>query len=138
MKLRTLYLILLGICVLSVAAASGLAGLKSADQAKLAGTWELEIDAEGEYYYLTMVIEESDSILSGKISEESGFFTDVVIEEIKFDGETLTFQFDAPTPPDGEERMLVTELVFSGDTCEGTISIEDLGMTVDVSGKKEK
>jgi len=138
MKLRTLFLILLGICVLSITSASGLAGLKSADQAKLAGTWEMEIDAEGEYFYLTMVIEESDGILSGKISEESGFFTDVVIEKIKFNGQTLTFQFDAPTPPDGEERTLIAELIFSGDICKGTISIEDLGMIVDVSGKKEK
>jgi hypothetical protein len=137
-KLKTLYLILLGICVFSVTAASGLAGMKSADQAKLVGAWGLEIDAEGEYYYLAIVIEESDGILSGKISEESGFFTDVVIEQIKFDGKTLAFQFDAPTPPDGEERTLDAELVFSGDTCEGTISIEDLGMILDMSGKKVK
>ena len=129
MKLKILLTVLLGFFILSSAIAS---------PQELVGTWDLEINADGEYFYLTLVMEETEGELNGKISEENGFFTDVSLEEIKFEGKTLIFQFDAPTPPDGEERLLIAEFVFSGDACEGTLSIEDMGMIVDVTGQRQK
>jgi len=129
MKLKILLTAILGFFILSSAVAA---------PQELVGTWDLEINADGEYFYLTLVLEETEGELSGKISEETGFFTDVALDEIKLEGKTLTFQFDAPTPPDGEERLLTAEFVFSGEDCEGTLSIEDLGMIVDVTGEKQK
>ena len=136
--MKKIGVLFLGMIFLAAAAAGALCQAQKVSHDVLIGTWDLELDADGENFYLTMVIEETNEALKGKISEESGFFTDAVLEELAFDGKTLTFSFNAPTPPDGEERALMTELTITGDSCEGILSIEDLGISVDISGKKQK
>ena len=53
MKLKILLTVLLGFFILSSAIAS---------PQELVGTWDLEINADGEYFYLTLVMEETEAI----------------------------------------------------------------------------
>lgn len=108
------------------------------DYGKILGDWEVEIDAEGEYYYLSMSIEKTNGELKGTISESTGFFVDVPLEEIQYDGKALNFEFTAPTPPDGMERVLSGEFEVGDDKLEGFINIPDLGMTVTATATREK
>ncbi len=61
MKLKILLTAILGFFILSSAIAA---------PQELVGTWDLEINADGEYFYLTLVLEETEGELSGRISEE--------------------------------------------------------------------
>lgn len=98
------------------------------DFSKITGDWEIELEAEGEYYYLDMTIEESEGKISGTISESSGFFYDIELENIEYDGENFSFTFDAPTPPDGMERTVGGEFEMGETNIEGFINVPDLGI----------
>ncbi len=106
---------------------------------KILGAWDIEVVAEGEYYYLSMNLEKSEQELKGTISEQSGGFTDIPLSEIKFDGQTLSFDFTAPTPPDGLERLIKTEFKVADNRLEGTLNVVDLGVTATaIATRKEK
>lgn len=110
---------------------------EAVDYGKVVGNWEIEVIAEGEYYYLTLALERSDDELEGTISESAGFFTDAQVSNIEYDGPNLSFEFVAPTPPDGYERLIRAEFEVGDNTLEGTMTIDDLGMTVPATGKRE-
>jgi len=108
------------------------------DYARIIGKWNMEVNTEGEYYYLQMNIEKNEEGISGKISEESGFFTDVPLSNLNFDGDMLSFEFVAPTPPDGMERLLRGEFKVEEDRMEGKIFVEELGITVSGVATREE
>lgn len=112
--------------------------LAAADQAAVLGTWDLEIDAGGEYYYLTMIISLADGALQGTVSEANGYFYELPLKDIKLEDSILTMKFISPTPPDGLEREVLCRYDVGEDVLEGTVSIEELGLTAMVSGKREK
>jgi len=101
------------------------------------GEWSLQIDAGGEYYYLAMTLSLQEKKLAGKLSESNGWFTDVPLTAISWDGAVLKFKATAPTPPDGAERVLDTELKLAESKWTGTMGIADLGMTAAVTGTKK-
>jgi hypothetical protein len=113
-----------------------LAGQGATDYSKIIGDWDIEIDAGEEFYYLTMTISATDGSLAGVISEDSGYFSDVEMEEIEFDGKILSFVFTAPTPPDGTDKAIRVEFEVSNDDMTGFLSIEDLDMTVPVTATR--
>ena len=80
---------------------SFLEGQDQVDLGKILGDWNMEVDAGGEFYYLTFTIEKTGGELSGTISESSGFFSEIPLENIEFDGTNLSFEMTIPTPPDG-------------------------------------
>jgi len=137
MKVMFLKAFVLGFFFILFLSISPLKSQEAVDYEKILGKWDIEIDAEGEYYYLTLNLEKTNGELQGTISESSGFFMDVPLSEIEFDGTTLSFEFTAPTPPDGAERVLRAEFKVSDDMLEGTITIDDLGMTLVATGKRE-
>lgn len=109
---------------------------QTVSNAKIIGTWDMEIMAEGQSYYLTLVLNENQGQLEGKISEQSGMFTDAVLSSIIFDGENLSFEFTGPTPPDGMQRLIQTALKLNGDVMEGSVTIPDLGIAAQAKATK--
>lgn len=103
---------------------------------KVLGTWDLEIYAEGQYFYLTMVIEEADGVLSGSVSEHSGFFSESPLSEVTFDGEILSCLASVPSPPDGMVLSWWISLKIGEDVAEGSISNADIGISAPISGKR--
>lgn len=97
----------------------------------------MEVEAEGEYYYLSFNIEKDESGLNGTISESTGFFSDSPLSNIQFDGEKLSFEFTVPTPPDGLERVVKAEFKVADNEMEGYVSLEDLGLSVPANATRE-
>lgn len=116
------------ICLIFVFSFS-LFAFQTNDLSRITGDWEIELEAEGEYFYLDMTVEESEGKLSGIISESSGFFYDIELENIEYDGINFSFTFEAPTPPDGMERTVEGEFEVGENGLEGFINVADLGIS---------
>lgn len=108
------------------------------DYGKVVGVWKIEVEADGEYYYLTLNLKNVSGTLEGTISESMGYFTDVPVSEIVFDGESLTFEFTSPTPPDGVERQVSAEFKVNVDTLDGVVIVPELGVSATAKGTREK
>jgi hypothetical protein len=107
------------------------------DFSKLVGTWALEVNAGGEYYYLTLEFKLTEGKFEGFMSEQSGIFSNVPVSNIEWDNTFLKFDFKSPTPPDGVERMIKSEFKFADEKLAGMMTIPDLGMSVPVTGTKK-
>jgi len=123
------------VCLLT---ASFLNSQEQVDYGKILGDWEMEVDTGGEYYYLLFTIEKANGELTGTISESSGFFTDVSLKNIEFDGEILLFEMTVPTPPDGYENLVKAELGWVEGKLEGMLSVESLGISASATATKKK
>jgi len=104
---------------------------------KLLGAWALEVNAGGDTYFLTLEIKETEGKLEAALSEQSGMFTNVPLTDIEWDGKTFKATVKIPTPPDGAERVCKTEMKLEETQLDGTIVIEELGMTAPVTGTKK-
>jgi hypothetical protein len=124
--------ILIGLC-----APLHLSGQGSWDYDKILGDWEMEVDAGGEFFYLSFSIENTDSGLKGSISESSGFFSDVALVNIEFDGSQLAFEMNIPTPPDGYENLVKADFELVEERLEGTLSVESLGISAAATAIKK-
>jgi hypothetical protein len=127
--------LILGLTLLGLSPAA-VRAQQPVSNAKIIGTWIIEIVDEGQSYYLTLVLSENQGRLEGKISEQSGMFTDAVLSSINFDGENLSFEFTGPTPPDGMQRLIQTVLKLNGDVMEGSVTIPDLGIAAEAKATK--
>ncbi len=107
------------------------------DPNKIAGSWSLEVNAGGEFYYLTLDLKVKDGKLEGGLSEANGMFKDAPLASIEFDGTTLKFDVKIATPPDGAERLVKTEMKLANAKLEGMLTIADLGLSVAVTGVKK-
>jgi hypothetical protein len=116
---------------------SFLEGQDQLDLKKILGDWNMEVDAGGEFYYLSFTIEKTDGELSGKISESSGFFSDIPLENIEFDGTNLSFEMTIPTPPEGYENLVKAELELVEERLEGMLTVESLGASASVVAVKQ-
>lgn len=132
-----LFLILLALFVLTTFSYSQ-AAQEKADQGKVVGTWKIEVDADGEYYYLTMELKDVAGKLEGTISESQGTFTNVPLSELLYDGTTLSFVFKSPTPPDGVERTVRGEFKAGADKMDGAMLVTELGVTAPATATLEK
>jgi hypothetical protein len=121
-----------------------MAGPAAADQAApkpdynpLLGSWALEVNAGGEYYYLTLDFKMTEGKFEGAVSEQSGAFSNVALANIVWDNTTLKFDFKSPTPPDGAERLIKSEFRYADGKLAGMMTIDELGMSVPVTGAKK-
>ena len=110
---------------------------QASDLSRITGDWEIELEAEGEYFYLDMTVDESEGKLSGTISESSGFFNDIELENIEYDGKNFSFAFEAPTPPDGMERTVEGEFEMGEKGFEGFVNVADLGISASAVGTRK-
>jgi hypothetical protein len=107
------------------------------DPNKVAGSWSLEVNAGGEFYYLTLDLKVKDGKLEGGLSEQNGMFKDAPLAAIEFDGTTLKFDVKIPTPPDGAERLVKIEMKLVDAKLEGILTITDMGLSAGVTGVKK-
>ena len=128
--------LILGLALFGTSSAA-LRAQQAVSNAKVIGTWDVEIMAEGQSYYLTLVLSENQGQLEGKISEQSGMFTNVPLTGVEWEGTTLKFGVKIPTPPDGTERATKCEMKYADGKLAGTLIIEDLGLTAAVTGIKK-
>lgn len=129
-----------GMVILSVLACLSFAWSFQAapDYGKIVGKWKIEVSADGEYYYLTLNLRNVEGTLEGTISESMGYFTDVPVSEIAFDGENLKFNFNSPTPPDGVERLVTAEFRVGVDVMDGVVNVVELGVSASATATREK
>lgn len=138
MMARNFFTVLaVGIFWIGFFSSSLLSSQEAADYGIILGDWEMEVDAGGEYFYLSFSLEKTDAGLKGSISESSGFFSDVPLENIEFDGINLRFEMNIPTPPDGYENLVKTDLELVEDSFEGTLSVESLGISAAATATKK-
>jgi hypothetical protein len=107
------------------------------DLDKVSGSWSLEVSAGEEFYYLTLDLKVKDGKLEGGLSEANGMFKDAPLANIEFDGATLKFDVKVPTPPDGAERLVKTEMKLVAAKLEGMLTIADMGLSAGVTGVKK-
>jgi hypothetical protein len=107
------------------------------DYGKILGDWSMEVDAGGEYYYMSFTLEKTDGDLAGTISESSGYFSDIPLENIEFDGKKLSFEMTIPTPPDGYENLVKAELEWTEGQLEGMLTVESLGISASAVAAKK-
>jgi hypothetical protein len=108
------------------------------DLAKALGTWDLEVDADGQIFSLTMILEKAEGGLAGKVSEQNSMFTDAPLAEVSYDGEILKCTANVPTPPDMATRPWTIELKFGLETVEGMIGNAELMISASITGKRTK
>jgi len=105
------------------------------DRGKILGTWLVEVYADAAIN-LTLVLEEAEGKLVGKISEPSGMFTDSPLSNIEYDGENLAYEISVASPPEGAVKTWKTQLKIGADVAEGVIANADLGISAQLSGKR--
>ena len=137
MKKLLVPVIVVGLSALAWSAPAAQTAAKP-DLGKVLGTWDLELDADGQMFYLTMALEKVDGKLAGRVSEQNGMFTDAPLSEMAYDGETLKCTAAVPSPPDMATRPWVIELKVGADTVEGTIGNAELQISASISGKRAK
>ncbi len=108
------------------------------DLGKILGRWTLEIYADGQTIALDLLLENSNKVLGGRMSEQMGMFTDAPLKNVKYEGQTLTFEITVSSPPDGMERTWLAELTVGQDMVEGTISNAEVGISAPITGKRTK
>jgi hypothetical protein len=103
----------------------------------IAGTWALEINTGDAYFYLTLNLKVTEGKLEGDVSEQNGMFTNTPLSNIEFDGQTLRYEMKVPTPPEGAERLVKTEVKLVDGRLEGALTVEELGVSAAVTGTKK-
>lgn len=91
----------------------------------LSGTWEgkTEVPDSPEPDQLTLVLEKIDGEYSGTINDSLGFAEDAELEDIEFEGNTLTFSF---TIFDGfDYSTIYATLTVEGNRMSGNWESED-------------
>lgn len=131
-------ILIFGLLFVFILSFSALFSQEKGSPERVVGEWNVEIDAGGEYYYLNMTIEKANGGLKGTISEESGYFQNLALSNIDFDGAILKFEFIAPTPPDDYERVIKAEFKVGENRLEGSMTAEELGLTASAVATRKK
>jgi hypothetical protein len=137
MRGNILAAVVIGLIFVGFCLAPHVNGQDPVDYTEILGEWNMEVDAGGEYFYLSFSIEKSDEGMKGAISESSGFFSDVSLENIEFDSTNLSFEMKIPTPPDGYENLVKATLELIEGKFEGTLSVESLGISAAATATKK-
>jgi len=107
------------------------------DYGPIVGTWNLEVNAGEESYFLSLELRLTEGKLEGGLSEVNGLFTNAALSNVEFDGETLKFDAAVPTPPDGVQRLIKTEAKIVENKLQGTLTVPEFSITVPLLGAKK-
>jgi len=133
---KTYFLFAFAAAVIALSFAASAMAQEKADTAKVVGAWKIEVYAGDQTYNLSLVVNEENGQLAGKISESMGSFTDIAISDIFYDSVTFRFNFVSPTPPDGLSRTVKADFKVSADSMGGIISVPDLDVTTDAKATR--
>ncbi len=133
MKKVAILAFVLGLCSYGLLMAQNKVAFKPQD---LAGNWELVVEAEGMVINLNLVLVMENGVLTGKMSEPYGTFSDLPVAELKVEEDILSFILSAPSPPDGLTRTWKWELKVSGNELEGIVYNSEIGISASVRGKR--
>jgi hypothetical protein len=136
-KMKQLGLIGLALLVLVGLGSQAASQSQKSPYDKIVGVWSLEVNAGDAFYYLTQEVAVNQEKLTGKLSEQNGMFKDAPLQGAMFDGQVLKYSVKIPTPPDGAERLVKFEMKLVDNKLDGTLALEDLNMTVPVTGAKK-
>lgn len=137
-KLKKVFPYALGLIFMAALFPLATEGQETTGIEKVAGVWNLQVDAGEEYFSLTLELKMTEGRLEGMMSESSGIFSNVPLSEVQFADGTLTFEFISPTPPDGVERLIKAELKVEEDRMEGMLNVPEIGAMAPASATKEK
>jgi hypothetical protein len=104
----------------------------------LVGKWDVEVSADSQYFYLTLVLELVEGKLAGKVSEANGMFTDAPCQDLVLDGKKFTCVTNISTPPDGAVRPWTIAVEIDGEAFTGSISNAELQISAAMTGKLAK
>lgn len=96
------------------------------------GAWRYEVDVPGQEAAGTITITQDGGSYAGQMSSNQGGPA-LTLSNILLDGNTMTFS--ATMDGGGQTMNLSFEVVISGDTFEGTVSVGSFG-TFDVEGER--
>lgn len=133
--------VLVALAALAVAGALAAEAWQTApkpDNGKVLGTWAVEVYADGQSFYLTLLVDEIEGKLAAKASEQYGMFTDAPASDVSYDGTLLKMALNVPSPPDGLARPWAVEAKVGEDVMEGVISNAELMISAGVTGKRTK
>ena len=99
----------------------------------LAGTWSLDLSADGTDISGTMEIEKSGDTYTGSMTTDMSEKTE--FESIEVDGNNVIIKLSANVG--GGSAPVVVDVVVENDEFEGTVNIANGLMTADVTGSKE-
>ncbi|MCX8161220.1 MAG: hypothetical protein N3G18_09895 [Candidatus Saccharicenans sp.] len=102
----------------------------------LVGNWELTVEAGEMVITLKLTLTLENGVLSGKVSDSYGTFSDVPVTEAKVENSVLSFNLTVPSPPDGLTRAWTFELQAGGEELGGIVYNNDIQVSVPVRGKK--
>lgn len=104
----------------------------------LVGNWELTVEAGEMVITLKLTLALENGVLSGKISDSYGTFSDVPVTDLKVENSSLSFNLTVPSPPDGLTRTWTFELQVGGEELGGIVYNNDIQVSVPVRGKRIK
>ena len=99
----------------------------------LAGTWSLDLSADGTDISGTIEIEKSGDSYTGSMTTDMSPKTE--FDSIEVDGNNVIIKLSANAG--GGSAPVVVDIVVENDEFEGTVNIANGMMTADVSGSKE-
>ncbi len=102
----------------------------------LVGNWELTVEAGEMVITLKLTLALENGVLSGKISDSYGTFSDVPVTDLKVENSSLSFNLTVPSPPDGLTRTWTFELQVGEEELGGIVYNNDIQVSVPVRGRK--
>lgn len=130
-KTRLTLILALGLCL-----TLNLTAQKPAD---MAGTWVglATLEGMGGTNEFVLVMEMKEGNLAGHLTDQYGTVSETPIDKIKL--ENGVFSFSAVgNGPDGGEITLLLKMNVEGESMEGTLEIEEMGMNGTWEATKQK
>lgn len=130
-RLRLALILALGLCL-----TINLMAQKSAD---MVGTWVGPATLEGmdDSNEFVLVMELKEGNLAGHLTDQYGTVSETPIDKIKLENGVFSFSV-VGMGPGGEEITLLLKMNVDGESMEGTLEIENMGMNGAWEATKQK
>jgi hypothetical protein len=98
------------------------------------GVWAYEVDSPQGIYRGTLTITETaEGVLSGRIDPHDSSDEPLRVQNVDYEGETLTFDL-----VEGEYGPMEARVEVSGDRFEGTMDVLNYNVTMPLTAEREK
>jgi hypothetical protein len=105
----------------------------------MVGTWvgPATLEGMGGTNEFVLVMEMKGENLSGHLTDQYGTVSETPIDKIKLENGVFSFSV-VGTGPDGSEITLLLKMNVEGESMEGTLEIEEMGMNGTWEATKQK